>query len=211
MRICAPFVLLYVYNKMTSYSEYYKFIVDDSDGDSSIGGDDGGGGDGGGGDDGCLDTRWITEYENQFLLSDYDSFLKKDITRVSFQFIYLDRGKKSIEFVIPMTEPYHLQTTNQITQNELLRIIHIYQNIRMKENKKYYNFHSLLLYDFKMPENEDNDIRWVSDYLSSSRDDEEYDRIVEYTNLLSFDTIYFSPLISMFHDLIGFTVVLYED
>jgi len=196
---------------MTSYSEYYKFIVDDSDGDSSIGGDDGGGGDGGGGDDGCLDTRWITEYENQFLLSDYDSFLKKDITRVSFQFIYLDRGKKSIEFVIPMTEPYHLQTTNQITQNELLRIIHIYQNIRMKENKKYYNFHSLLLYDFKMPENEDNDIRWVSDYLSSSRDDEEYDRIVEYTNLLSFDTIYFSPLISMFHDLIGFTVVLYED
>ena len=66
-----------------------------------------------------------------------------------------------------------------------------------------------MLYDFKMPENEDNDIRWVSDYLSSSRDDEEYDRIVEYTNLLSFDTIYFSPLISMFHDLIGFTVVLY--
>jgi hypothetical protein len=212
---------------MTSYSEYYKFILDDSDGDSSISGGDGGGdghdggdggdghdgGDGGGGGDGgdgCLDTRWITEYENQFLLSDYDSFLKKDILRVSFQFIYLDRGKRSIEFVIPMTEPYHLQTTNQITQNELLRIIHIYQNIRMKDNKKYYNFHSLLLYDFKMPENGDNDNRWVSDYLSSSCD-EEYDRIVEYTNLLSFDTIYFSPLISMFHDLIGFTVVLYED
>ena len=194
---------------MTSYSEYYKFIVDDSDGDSSIGDDDGGGGGGGGG--GYLDTQWITDYENQFLLSDYDSFLKKDILRVSFQFIYLDREKKSIEFVIPMTEPYPLQTANQITQNELLRIIHKYQNIRMKETKKYYNFHSLLLYDFKMPENEDNDIRWVSDYLSSSRDDEEYDRIVEYTNLLSFDTIYFSPLISMFHDLIGFTVVLYED
>jgi hypothetical protein len=193
---------------MTSYSDYYKFILDDSDGDNSISGGDDGGDDAG--DDGYLDTRWITEYENQFLLSDYDSFLKKDITRVSFQFIYLDREKKSIEFVIPMTELYHLQNTNQITQNELLCIIHKYQNIRMKDNKKYYNFYSLMLYDFKMPENYDNDIRWVSDYLSSSCN-EEYDRIVEYTNLLSFDTIYFSPLIAMFHELIGFTVVLYED
>jgi hypothetical protein len=84
----------------------------------------------------------------------------------------------------------------------------------MKENKKYYNFHSLLLYDFQMPENDDNDIRWVSEYLSPSSSDSNYDeygRIIEYTNLLSFDTIYFRPLIAMFHDLIGFTVVLYED
>jgi hypothetical protein len=149
------------------------------------------------------------------LLSEYESFLRTDITRVSFQFIYLDREKKSVDFIVPMTESsYQLQHANQISQNELLRIIHKYQNIRMKENKKYYNFHSLLLYDFQMPENDDNDIRWVSEYLSPSSSDSNYDeygRIIEYTNLLSFDTIYFRPLIAMFHDLIGFTVVLYED
>ena len=205
------FCYIIVHNKM---SEYNNFILDDSDGDSSIGWED----DGGGGD-GYLDTRWITEYENQILLSEYASFLKTDIIRVSFQFIYLDREKKCIELVVPMTESYQLQHVNQISQNELLRIIHKYQNYRMKTNKKYYNFHSLLLYDFQMPENYDNDIRWVSEYLSppprlSSRDDDnynEYGRVVEYTNLLSFDTIHFRPLIAMFHDLIGFTVVLYED
>ena len=206
---------------MSSYSEYHHFILDDSDGDSSFGGGGGGGGGGDGDDDqvldenGYLDTRWITEYENQILLSEYESFLRTDITRVSFQFIYLDREKKSVDFIVPMTESsYQLQHANQISQNELLRIIHKYQNIRMKENKKYYNFHSLLLYDFQMPENDDNDIRWVSEYLSPSSSDSNYDeygRIIEYTNLLSFDTIYFRPLIAMFHDLIGFTVMLYED
>jgi hypothetical protein len=223
VRVCVysidilSFCYIIVHNKMSSYSEYHHFILDDSDGDSSCGG--GGGGDG---DDdqvldenGYLDTRWITEYENQILLSEYESFLRTDITRVSFQFIYLDREKKSVDFIVPMTESsYQLQHANQISQNELLRIIHKYQNIRMKENKKYYNFHSLLLYDFQMPENDDNDIRWVSEYLSPSSSDSNYDeygRIIEYTNLLSFDTIYFRPLIAMFHDLIGFTVVLYED
>lgn len=199
------FCYIIVHNKM---SEYNNFILDDSDGDSSIGWDDG--------DGGYLDTQWITEYENQILLSEYASFLKTDIIRVSFQFIYLHRDKKCIEVVVPMTESYQLQRVNQISQNELLRIIHKYQNYWMKTNKKYYNFHSLLLYDFQMPENDDNDIRWVSEYLSPpqrlSRDDNnEYGRVVEYTNLLSFDTIHFRPLIAMFHDLIGFTVVLYED
>jgi hypothetical protein len=61
-----------------------------------------------------------------------------------------------------------------------------------------------------------NDIRWLSEYLGSgsggvSRNHDEYGRVIEYTNLLSFDAIYFHPLIEMFHDLIGFTVVLYED
>lgn len=204
-------------------SDYYNFILDDSDGDGDGDGYGDRHGDGGIGWevpdqdlDLELDTQWITEYENQILLSDYASFLKTDITRVSFQFIYLDREKKSIELVVPMTEFYQLQHANQISQSELLRIIHKFQNYRMKNNKKYYNFQSLLLYDFQMPENGDNDIRWVSEYLSPplSRDDDnynEYGRVIEYTNLLSFDTIYFRPLIAMFHELIGFTVVLYED
>ena len=206
---------------MTSNSEYYNFILDDSDGDSIL--DDGG--DGGGDGGGYLDTQWITEYENQILLSEYELFLKTDIVRVSFQFIYLDRDKKCVEFVVPMTDPYVLQHANKISQNELLRIIHKYQN---RSSKKYYNFKSLLLYDFQMPENGDNDVRWVSEYLSptsssssgsttmtetdtNTAEGDEYGRIIEYTNLLSFDTIYFRPLIAMFHDLIGFTVVLYED
>ena len=80
--------------------------------------------------------------------------------------------------------------------------------------KKYYNFHSLLLYDFQMPEsnNSNNDVRWLSEYVSKvSSNHDDYSRITEYTNLLSFDVIYFRPLISMFHDLIEFTVILYED
>jgi hypothetical protein len=220
--ISFSFCYIIVYSKM---SDYYNFILDDSDGDGDGDGDGDRHGDGGIGWevpdqdldlDLELDTQWITEYENQILLSDYASFLKTDITRVSFQFIYLDREKKSIELVVPMTELYQLQHANQISQSELLRIIHKFQNYRMKNNKKYYNFQSLLLYDFQMPENGDNDIRWVSEYLSPplSRDDDnynEYGRVIEYTNLLSFDTIYFRPLIAMFHDLIGFTVVLYED
>jgi septum formation topological specificity factor MinE len=191
---------------MTSCSDYYKFILDDSDGDED--------------DEGIcghLDTQWITEYENQFLLSEYEQFLKTDIIRVSFQFVYLDRDKMSVEFVVPMTESYVLHRANQITQNELLQIIHKYQN---HSSKKYYNFHSLLLYDFQIPENNGGDNRWLSQYLApsvaemevgSEVDDCGYGRIIEYKNILSFDTIYFRPLIAMFHDLIGFTVILYED
>lgn len=223
---------------MNSQSDYHNFILDDSDGESSVGGVDGDlGGEGdveGEGDNGLergeiefdkngyLDTKWITDIENQILLSEYQLFLKTDITRVSFQFVYLDRNKQCIQFVLPILRPYEyvLNKPNQITQSELLRIVHQYQSVRDK--KKYYNFHSLLLYDFQMPDSNNaavnNDIRWLSEYLGSgsgsggvSRNHDEYGRVIEYTNLLSFDAIYFHPLIEMFHDLIGFTVVLYED
>jgi hypothetical protein len=219
---------------MNSQSDYHNFILDDSDGESTIGGGDGNGvwdgdGDGYGGfeggeiefdKNGYLDTKWITDIENQILLSEYQLFLKTDITRVSFQFVYLDRNKQCIQFVLPILRPYDyvLNKPNQINQSELLHIIHQYQSVRDK--KKYYNFHSLLLYDFQMPDSNNaavnNDIRWLSEYLGSSsggvsRNHDEYGRVIEYTNLLSFDAIYFHPLIEMFHDLIGFTVVLYED
>ena len=194
--------------------DYHQFILDDSDGSDS--------GDGGDGGDGGLDTEWITEFETQLVLDEYESFLKSDIRRVSFQFIYLDREKKCVDCVLHMMGgPYMLQKANQISQSEILRVIHTYQNHWMKQNKKYYNFQSLLLYDFQMPENDDNDVRWVSEYLSSSSSSGgdgggngggiEYGRVIEYTNLLSFEMIYFRPLIAMFHDLVGFTVVLYED
>ena len=82
--------------------------------------------------------------------------------------------------------------------------------------KKYYNLHSLLLYDFQLGQdnnnNNNNDNVRVAEYISSpTAADLDFGRIIEYTSILSFDTIYFQPLIAMFHDLIEFTVVLYED
>ena len=82
-----------------------------------------------------------------------------------------------------------------------------------KNKKKYYNLHSLLLYDFQLGEDNNNNNGNVSvaEYISSPTADVDFGRIIEYTNILSFDTIYFRPVIAMFHDLIEFTVVLYED
>ena len=184
---------------------YYSLIVDDDDYDDD-GGDGGDGGEGGDGDGG-LDTQWITTYENDILLSEYQLFLKSDITRVSFRFIYLDRDKKCVSFVIPMAEPYPLQRVNQISQSEIFQIIQRNQTpaVMNGRKKKYYNFHLLLLYNFQL-----DDVRSVADYISSS-DTTDVGGIIEYTNILSFDTIYFHPMIAMFHDLVGFTVILYED
>lgn len=187
---------------------YYSLIVDDDDDD----------------DDGCecdggLDTQWITAYENDILLSEYRLFLKSDIKRVSFRFIYLDCDKKCVKFVIPMAGLYSLQRVNQISQSEIFQIIQRNQTPTMGINgggggggstgkKKYYNFHSLLLYHFQLED--DNVIRSVAEYISSETDCD-FGEIIEYTNLLSFDTIYFKPVIEMFHELVGFTVILYED
>jgi hypothetical protein len=181
--------------------DYYdSHIVDDDD--SSIDGDGVGDGDGDG--DGLLDTQWIHEYENKILFSEYHLFLKSDITRVSFRFIYLDRNKECIQFIHPLAESYTLQCANQITQSEIFQIIYRHQ----KNNKKYYNFHSLLLYDFQLGDDNVSVAKYLSEETAA---DEEFGRMIEYTNILSIDTIYFQPLIAMFQDLIGFTVVLYED
>ena len=204
---------------------YYSLIVDDDDddddgGDGGDGGDDGGGGGGGGGGDdgdgggdGGLDTQWITAYENDILLSEYQLFLKSDITRISFRFIYLDRDKKCVEFVIPMEGLYPLQHVNQISQSEIFQIIQRNQTpaVMNGRKKKYYNFHSLLLYNFQL--DDDNVIRSVAEYISSETEEDvgDFGGIIEYTNILSFDIIYFKPVIEMFHELVGFTVVLYED
>jgi hypothetical protein len=190
---------------MAQSFEYYNYINDDSDGDSIIEYEEGDVD-----NDGYLDTKWISTCEEQLLLDEYNLFLKSDIVRVSFQFVYLNRDKSGVDSVVRMNESYILQTANQITQNEIFGIIHKFQ---YKGKKKYYNFKSLLLYDFQMPDNNENDVKWLSEYLysSSAYDSNEYGRIIEYTNLLSFNTICFRPLITMFHDLIGFTVVLYED
>ena len=55
--------------------------------------------------------------------------------------------------------------------------------------------------------------KYLIDNIKKNQKNEKNEKnsIIEYTNILSFDTIYFQPLIAMFHDMIGFTVVLYED
>ena len=180
--------------------DYSKFILDDDDDDDENDTLR---------DDGLLDTQWISDFENKMLFNEYELFLKSDITHVSFRFIYLDRVKKSIEFIVPMVELYPLQKKNQITQTEIFKIIYRHQHICNDAKKKYYNFHSLILYDFQLED--DNVVRSVAEYISSSNSNIDFGRIIEYTNILSFETIYFRPLITMFHDLIGFTVILYED
>jgi hypothetical protein len=187
--------------------DYRQFIIDDCDSDY--------GDDGDYGDDECnrvLDTRWITEFETKNMNDEYQLFLKTDITRVSFEFFYLDRDKKCVERIVRMT--YSLREINRITQNELFSVVQSHQKL----DKKYYNFQSLLLYHFDFKYNDI--VRALSEYIqnataataaTAATDINHEKAFIEYTNLLSIDVIYFTPLISMFHDLIGFSVLLYED
>ena len=180
-------------NPNTNY-HYSQFLVDDDDSDDNS--------------SKCamLDTQWITDYESDILIDEYKLFLKKDITHVSFEFFYLDRSKKCVDRIIPIT--YSLREINQITQDEIFSLVQSHQKL----NKKYYNFQSLLLYNcpVQFQDNNIDIVRWVSEYLQNT--DLITDNVlVEYTNILSIDVIRFCPVIAMFHDLMGFSVLLYED
>ena len=189
--------------------EIYKYLYDDYDGDWD---DDVGGGDGGvGGVGGELDTRWIHEIETQIICDDYSQFIKTDITSVSFEFVYLNLEKEIVNIdrcVISLIKP------NTITQNEIFQLIQKKQ--RLVVGRKYYNFMSLCFYHFYI----NDDPKSVSQYLYSGDCDGDGDgdgdgddgsNITEYTNILSIETIYFQPMIRMFHDMNCFTVVLFED
>ena len=179
--------------------EIYKYLYDDYDDDWD--GEEG---------IGCeLDTRWIHEIETQLICDDYSEFIKTDITSVSFEFVYLGLRKEIVNIdrcVLPLMKP------NTITQNEIFQLIQKKQ--RLVVGRKYYNFMSLCFYHFYI----NDDPKSVSQYLySGGRDDDDNDEdchggnITEYTNILSIETIYFQPMIRMFHDMNCFTVVLFED
>ena len=189
--------------------EIYKYLYDDYDGDWY---DDGGGG----GDGGGLDTQWIDEIETQMICDDYSDFIKTDITSVSFEFVYLNLEKEIVNVdrcVLPLMKP------NSITQNEIFQLIQKKQ--RLAVGRKYYNFMSLCFYHFYI----NDDPKSVSQYLYSGGDgdgdgdcgdgdcggDGDTNNITEYTNILSIETIYFQPMIRMFHDMNCFTVVLFDD
>ena len=186
-----------IYHDMnTDEQNYRRFIIDDCDSSD----DDGDGN--GNSSDGALDTKWITEYETRIMTDEYRLFLKSDITHVGFEFFYLDRDKKCVERIIPNTM-YSLKCANQITQNEIFSMVQSHQKV----DKKYYNFQSLLLYQFDFQYNTKDIVRGLSEYIRHAGGSQ----FIEYTNLLSIDVIYFPPVITMFHDFIGFSVLLYED
>jgi hypothetical protein len=178
--------------------DYRLLLVDDCDSDDS---DDIVVNDG---SDGVLDTRWIDEYERELIYDDYRLFLKNDLTTLRFEFYYLDHHRNCVEQIVSMK--YSLKIANQISQAELFSIIRSYQH----NDKKYYNFHSLLFYSFDFQDNKGkNIIQGLSNYIQ--QDDDAGAEFIEYTNLLSIDIIYLSPVITMFHDIVGFSVMLYED
>jgi hypothetical protein len=162
-------------------------------------------------DDMVLDTQWIHDYETQMMHDEYQLFLKTDITCITFDFYYLDRDKRCVENIVPMK--YQLRRTNQINQHEIFSIVRSHQFV----DKKYFNFHSLLLYSFEFQDC--NDIahslsQYIQQDMVTSKESvtsSSTKGIIEYTNLLSIDVIYFSPLVTMFHECIGFSVLLYED
>ena len=75
----------------------------------------------------------------------------------------------------------------------------------------------MLLYSFDFKDNCNDVIRSLSNYIqfndagSGGGGDGNEKSFIEYTNLLSIDVIYFPPLITMFHEFVGFSVLLYED
>ena len=167
-------------------------------------------------EEGILDTRWISEYERQFIDDEYRLFLKTDITRVSVDFYYLDHNKSYVQDVLSIK--YSLQNINQISQNELFSIIRRHQHL----DKKYYNFQTLLLYSIDFQDNNGKDVtRALAQYIqeptfslkSNQNNNSHFEKktFIEYTNLLSIDVIYLKPIITMFHEFIGFSVLLYED
>ena len=207
-----------IYHKMNTAEikieeyDYRKLLFDDYDSDCYSGDGDGGDGDGEI-KEGILDTRWIEQYEKQIIHDEYRLFLKTDITCLHFEIYYLDHNKSCVQDVLSMK--YSLQNINQISQNELFSVIRGYQHL----NKKYYNFQSLLLYSVDFQDNDGKDvIRALSQYIqepntntNTSNRHSEKKAFIEYTNLLSIDVIYLRPIITMFHEFIGFSVLLYED
>jgi hypothetical protein len=212
--ICYSFRVVIYYEMNTDVENYKLFIIDDCDSDD----DDDDGDDGDGDGDGTLDTNWITKYETEIMNDEYHLFLKTEIVRIGIEILYLDRDKTCVERVIPVK--YTLNRANQITQNEIFSIVQSHQKL----DKKYYNFQSLLLYKFDFQYNTDDIVRGLSDYIrhttaptttttTTTGDGAVADvsQFIEYTNLLSIDVIYFPPTITMFHDFIGFSVLLYND
>jgi hypothetical protein len=161
----------------------------------------------------ALDTTWINEIENTIMYDEYQQFIKSDITSVMITFIYIN---KSNEQVHTASIRLALTVPNQISQDEILHIMQKYQmrvvyNERNKKQFIYYNFHSLLHYSFEIGE----DVKSVAEFLVCDGDcdgDGDGDGFMnKYSNIISIQTLYFKPIINLFHDISSITIILNED
>ena len=159
----------------------------------------------------ALDTTWINEIENTIMYDEYQQFIKSDITSVMITFIYIN---KSNEQVHSASIRLALTVPNQISQDEILHIMQKYQmrvvyNERNKKQFIYYNFHSLLHYSFEIGE----DVKSVAEFLVGDGDgDGDGDGFMnKYSNIISIQTLYFKPIINLFHDISSITIILNED
>jgi hypothetical protein len=161
----------------------------------------------------ALDTTWINEIENTIMYDEYQQFIKSDITSVMITFIYIN---KSNEQVHTASIRLALTVPNQISQDEILHIMQKYQmrvvyNERNKKQFIYYNFHSLLHYSFEIGE----DVKSVAEFLVGDGvgdGDGDGDGFMnKYSNIISIQTLYFKPIINLFHDISSITIILNED
>ena len=155
--------------------------------------------------DDVLDTTWINEIENTIMYDEYQQFIKSDVTSVMITFIYINKSNEQVHTAsIRVT----LAVPNQISQDEILHIMQKYQ-MRVEYNKRnkkqfiYYNFHSLLHYSFEI----DEDVKSVAAFLVGDGDG----FMNEYSNIISIQTLYFKPIINLFHDISSIMIILHED
>ena len=157
--------------------------------------------------DDVLDTTWINEIENTIMYDEYQQFIKSDVTSVMITFIYINKSNEQVHTAsIRVT----LAVPNQISQDEILHIMQKYQ-MRVEYNKRnkkqfiYYNFHSLLHYSFEI----DEDVKSVAAFLVGDGDGDGF--MNEYSNIISIQTLYFKPIINLFHDISSIMIILQED
>ena len=157
--------------------------------------------------DDVLDTTWINEIENTIMYDEYQQFIKSDVTSVMITFIYINKSNEQVHTAsIRVT----LAVPNQISQDEILHIMQKYQ-MRVEYNKRnkkqfiYYNFHSLLHYSFEI----DEDVKSVAAFLVGDGDGDGF--MNEYSNIISIQTLYFKPIINLFHDISSIMIILHED
>ena len=159
--------------------------------------------------DDVLDTTWINEIENTIMYDEYQQFIKSDVTSVMITFIYINKSNEQVHTAsirVTLTVP------NQISQDEILHIMQKYQ-MRVEYNKRnkkqfiYYNFHSLLHYSFEI----DEDVKSVAAFLVGDGDGDGDGFMNDYSNIISIQTLYFKPIINLFHDISSIMIILHED
>jgi hypothetical protein len=183
------------------------YLFDDADSESEYG------------DDGhcimtTIDDKWINDVEKELLYDEYSDFIKKDITTLPILFVYTNHSREIVQY---KTYIASLNTPNQITQDEILSIIGKHQWLcsgvdddgdgerQDKLKNTYYNFYCMCHYSFYV----EDDPKSVALYCGD--DDDDGGEIIEYTNAISINTIFFKPLLELFHDILNITIVLYED